>query len=295
MYKRQIKGGFGVVNIISTNSGGTIAIKHIPNKYRNQALIELRILRGARNPYIVDCLGYSATDSGINIKMPAGDSSLHDEITHNGPILGSKLIDWSYQLLTALALLHANGIIHKDIKPSNILIFGNNLKVCDFGLCEINHTDKKGYYGTTIYSSPECLINRTVTMSCDIWALGLTLYECKYGSRLFSYCSSKESTKEELLYFHHRFSMISNQIWPYRIPKSNSEIRYPFGYDLVNDSKQDEMGNLILRMLDIYSERILCSNFIQSDIYIGKTLDMNDIVIHLDENFSKVLSKVSFL
>jgi len=98
----------------------------------------------------------------------------------------------TFQLIEGLNYLQSKNIIHGDIKPENILKFGNIFKYSDFGmskLCNIKYTDNNLY--TFFYRPPEISKN-IFDLKSDIWALGCTLYELYYDKRYFTLSINKE-------------------------------------------------------------------------------------------------------
>ena len=96
------------------------------------------------------------------------------------------------QLVDGLNYLQSRNVIHGDIKPENILKFGNTFKYSDFGmskLCNIKYTDNNLY--TFFYRPPEVSKN-IFDLKSDIWALGCTLYEIYFSKRYFTLSSNKE-------------------------------------------------------------------------------------------------------
>lgn len=112
------------------------------------------------------------------------------------PKLSRKaFIDIGWQIISGLNYLHSCGIIHGDLKPSNILYKDNNVKICDFSLSRFASLKIPGdKYYTSIYRPPELRASNNLSFASDIWALGCTLYELYYGS---SYMTLREDK-----YFH---------------------------------------------------------------------------------------------
>ena len=100
---------------------------------------EISILINLNHINIVNILDVFTTDNTIDIVLDRGEMTLSNfiekEYNINNPIYIDQVKKYSYQLLRAVAYCHSNGIIHRDIKPQNILLYGENLlKLSDFGL-----------------------------------------------------------------------------------------------------------------------------------------------------------------
>lgn len=112
---------------------------------------------------------------------------LKQHIQENHPIPYKRVIDIMNQLLSGVAYAHANGVIHRDIKPHNILIDGDrNVKITDFGiavaLSQNSITQTNSLLGSVQYISPEQARGNMVTKQSDIYSLGIVLYEMLTGS-----------------------------------------------------------------------------------------------------------------
>ncbi len=121
--------------------------------------------------------------------VPSGD--LRKLVDEKGPLTEKELARIGADVASGLARAHEKGIIHRDIKPQNILIddYGRP-KLTDFGVAralEATQATRTGsYLGTASYSSPEQLRGEEITPKSDVYSLGCTLYEAAVGEPPFS-------------------------------------------------------------------------------------------------------------
>ena len=121
--------------------------------------------------------------------VPGGD--LKELIDRKGRLSGSELARLGDEVCAGLAHAHERGVIHRDIKPHNILLDENgHAKVTDFGIAralDMTHATRTGsFLGTALYSSPEQLQGQKVTPKSDIYSLGATLYQAATGEPPFA-------------------------------------------------------------------------------------------------------------
>lgn len=117
-----------------------------------------------------------------------------DQRMQQGSIEASDVRRIGVEICDALAHAHENGIIHRDVKPSNILLCGPNKssKLTDFGIAKLIHQDNQvltatgEILGTPAYMSPEQLLNKTVDQRADVYSLACVLYQCVTGHPPFS-------------------------------------------------------------------------------------------------------------
>src|SRR5918999_2472763 len=121
--------------------------------------------------------------------VPGGD--LKDLIDRRGPLPGAMLSRIGADVADGLAHAHERGIVHRDIKPQNVLLdeYGSP-KLTDFGIAralDMNQsTSTDSYLGTALYSSPEQLRGEGVTPKSDVYSLGVTLYHAATGEPPFT-------------------------------------------------------------------------------------------------------------
>jgi len=116
--------------------------------------------------------------------------SLADVVAEGGPPDFERAVDWISQVAAALDYLHARGLVHRDVKPANILITdGGRVKLTDFGIAVPGpgaaSDGGDAVLGTPNYMAPEQILGRELTPRADVWSLGVVLYELLSGRRPF--------------------------------------------------------------------------------------------------------------
>ena len=198
-------GGMGVVyEAQDTRLPRSVAIKVLREDLAKNVEAVRRFKREARlasslnHPNICTILEVSEDESQSFIAMEFLEgSSLKSRLLSN-PVTLDEIVDTATQVAHALAAAHAQGIVHRDISPGNIFLSNTGLvKLLDFGLAK-HFPDSAGDAGTTEdltnigtvagtvhYMSPEQLAGRKVDYRCDLFALGVVLYQMATGARPF--------------------------------------------------------------------------------------------------------------
>ncbi|KAK2953960.1 putative Mitogen-activated protein kinase [Blattamonas nauphoetae] len=188
------KGTFGIVSAaINQKTQEKVAIKKISDAFgspRNlkSYLRELRILTRIDHSNIIrirDIFKPSNFDEWTDLYWASErmECDLHQILSSPQPILEDHIRYFFYQIVCGLRYLHSAGIIHRDIKPTNLLVNGScELKICDLGLaCGFSSADSLShntYVQTRWYRAPELLLgNQHYDFSIDTWSLGIVLLE----------------------------------------------------------------------------------------------------------------------
>ena len=203
------KGSFGKVYLIEDNSSKEkYALKRIRiiglDRYSIKSIYnEINILALNRCPYLLrlkDLFVYDNTYLCI-ITDYYSNGDLCKYCKKNNKLSEENILKIFTQLCVALNYLHKNNIIHRDIKPGNILIDNDfNICLCDFGVSK-KMTSKitNTFIGTPLFMSPEQISNRYYDIKIDIWSLGCVLYELEYCKPPFN-GKSLRSLKEKILH-----------------------------------------------------------------------------------------------
>jgi serine/threonine protein kinase len=118
-------------------------------------------------------------------------------LREKGPLPEKVALGYYRDLLTAFRSLTRLNIMHRDLKPGNILFHSQVLKLADFGFCKSLQSPKDLTHtmlGSPIYMAPEVLKGEIYTIKADIWSLGVVLYEM-----LFGFCPFEESSIARLI------------------------------------------------------------------------------------------------
>ena len=187
-------GGMGVVyKAHDLRLGRDVAMKMIDRRYAvdEEALerfrSEAKALARLQNPHIVTIYTLSETASGIFIVMECVKGvTLHEVLRREGALHLERVLKIIGGLLDALDHAHKAGVVHRDIKPTNILVSeGDLVKVTDFGLAKLTGVKSLTKTGTTLgtagYMSPEQVRGEEIDYRTDIWSVGVVFYEMLTG------------------------------------------------------------------------------------------------------------------
>jgi beta-lactam-binding protein with PASTA domain len=177
--------------------GRRVALKLLDDRHASDEQFVERFRReaqsaaGLNHPNIVSIFDRGRAEGTYYIAMEFLDGrTLKELLVRNGPTPIPIAIDYARQILGALAFAHRNGIIHRDIKPHNIVVGGDGrLKVTDFGIARSGAsqmTEAGSIVGTAQYLSPEQARGAPVDPRSDLYSLGIVLYEMLTGKVPFT-------------------------------------------------------------------------------------------------------------
>ena len=173
--------------------GRQVALKLLDDRHASDEQFVERFRReaqsaaGLNHPSIVSIFDRGYAEGTYYIAMEFLDGrTLKELLIKNGPTPVPIAIDYARQILGALAFAHRNGIVHRDIKPHNIVVGGDGrLKVTDFGIARSGAsqmTEAGSIVGTAQYLSPEQARGAPVDPRSDLYSLGIVLYEMLNGT-----------------------------------------------------------------------------------------------------------------
>jgi len=177
--------------------GRRVAIKILNDRHAGDDQFVERFRREAKNaaslshPNIVSIYDRGEAEGTYYIAMEYLDGrSLKELIVARGPAPIHLAVDYARQILAALRFAHRHGIVHRDIKPHNVLVDGEGrLKVTDFGIARAGAsqmTEAGSIIGTAQYLSPEQAKGASVDQTSDLYSVGVVLYELLTGVVPFS-------------------------------------------------------------------------------------------------------------
>ena len=184
-------GGMAVVyRAIDERLGRAVALKILKRESASDAhtrfLREIRLIAGLQHPNVVMMYGAGEDHGYAWAAMELLPRSLAQEL-HQGRLTASAVIDVARDACRGLDAAWQRGILHRDVKPSNLLRDGNGVvKIADFGLAkdlsiELHLTAPDVVLGTPLYLSPEQASGRATGPPSDIYSLGATLYHLVSG------------------------------------------------------------------------------------------------------------------
>lgn len=193
--KRIGRGGMGVVYLaehltLRRRAAFKLIVPELAESdgFRERFVREARIAAGLTHPNVVTVYDAGEVDDLLYIAMQYIPGSDLSQILHRERRLGPyRVLDFARQIASALDAAHAAGLIHRDVKPANVLIDGRHAYLTDFGLTKIRSggatqiTRSGEVVGTTHYLAPEQVEGRDLDGRADVYALACLIFHCLTG------------------------------------------------------------------------------------------------------------------
>lgn len=194
-------GGMGVVwRAEDVLIGRAVAVKELRapvgvskpqwDEFTERALREARATGRITHPGVAGIHDVVLDDTAAYLIMELLDGQdLAQVIEQEGPLGAARVVDIAQQVLDALAAAHAENVVHRDVKPGNIMVLRDgSVKLVDFGIAHALGETRMTYnavIGTRAYMAPELFGNGDITAAVDMWSLGATLYAAVTGESPF--------------------------------------------------------------------------------------------------------------
>ncbi len=195
------RGGMGEVHrAVDTVIDRVVALKRLAphlaadTEYQSRFRRESHAVARLRDPHVIPIHNYGEIDGRLFIDMRLVDGeNLADLLTREGGLPPARAVDLVAQVASALTAAHAEGIVHRDVKPSNVLITGTDfVYLVDFGVAQtstvtsaVNLTKTGATVGTLDYMAPERFGGGPTDHRVDVYALGCLLFQTLTGRKPF--------------------------------------------------------------------------------------------------------------
>ncbi|NXU18054.1 STK36 kinase, partial [Pardalotus punctatus] len=176
------------------HSAQVVALKFIPKVGRSEKELknlqrEIEIVRDLHHPNIIQMLDSFETAEEVVVVTDYAEGELFQILEDDGSLPEDQVQTIAAQLISALYYLHSHRILHRDMKPQNILLGKDGVvKLCDFGFARamsIHTMVLTSIKGTPLYMSPELVEERPYDHTADLWSVGCILYELFVGTPPF--------------------------------------------------------------------------------------------------------------
>lgn len=189
------RGGMSdVFRAFDERTGSEVAVKIVRSsdaEYATRLSQEARALRRFDHPCLVRLLDSGTNGDMAYLVMDFVDGTSLAQTLRRGPLAPATTASIGSTLADGLAYVHERGVVHRDVKPANILIdTAGAARLADFGIARLvdatTLTIAGTTMGTTSYMAPEQLENHEVGPAADVWSLGIVLLECLTGQRVYA-------------------------------------------------------------------------------------------------------------
>ncbi|WP_327590127.1 protein kinase [Nonomuraea sp. NBC_00507] len=195
LVERLGRGGMGEVYLATIRRGERVALKVLHDLAEDETSRirlerEVRALRRVESPYVAKVL-----DADLNCARPylvmehIEGATLLERVRQSGPLDVSDLVDMAQGIAAALAIIHAAGVVHRDLKPGNIIMGTEGPVLIDFGIAQVldatRLTMTGTFLGTPGYTAPEIFADENVDSPADVHAWAATVAFAATGRPTF--------------------------------------------------------------------------------------------------------------
>jgi tetratricopeptide (TPR) repeat protein len=302
LYNRLGAGAMGAVfEAVDRLTGSKIALKrvHVPveqldfgsrssdhDSIQLTLAQEFKILASLRHPNIISVLDYGFDDEGqpyITMELLTKAQTIVEAAAGKSP---AEKIHLLMQMLQALSYLHRRGILHRDLKPRNVMTIdadgGNtHVKMLDFGLSVLHEQIEVGEIaGTPSYMAPELWFGQPATRSSDLWAIGVMAYEMFANQRPFA------SSDLRIL-----FKQVRDHQPDLSKIQADSQITYLIGRLLAKDpgDRFNDVAGVLAFLQDATQEHLPIEtvatreSFLQAASFVGREVELTRLTDGLDD------------
>src|SRR5215472_7207142 len=186
LLERLGEGGMGVVYLATDPNQRKVAVKALrpaiaadPNARRRLAR-EVETMRRVRSPFVAEVLDADVTsDPPYIVTRYVHGRTLEEVVSHSGPLPGPQLARVASGLALALAAVHAAGVVHRDLKPGNVMLANGEPVVIDFGIAQVPDSTRLTmtgmFMGTPGYLAPEVIEGKQSGPASDVHSWGATV------------------------------------------------------------------------------------------------------------------------
>ena len=197
-------GGGSVWLARDEHEGRNLALKVVSREGKPGARAEREVDAATRlrHPRCLRALALSRDESHVYVAYPYVAGRTLREALRGGMLDDWSAVEAAAQVLEALAHAHSKGVVHRDVKPANIMLEDGHevsIRLLDFGLAQLEHADTLTAVGdvpgTLAYIAPERLAGQEASGAADVWAVGVLLWEALAGRHPFWAVSPLETAR----------------------------------------------------------------------------------------------------
>jgi serine/threonine protein kinase/tetratricopeptide (TPR) repeat protein len=237
---------------------------------------EFRTLASLRHPYIISVLDYGFEEEGSPFFTMDYLENAQNIAEYGAQQAFGVQVNLLMQLLLALTYLHRHGVLHRDLKPNNVLVVGGQVKVLDFGLSVSLREAVPDLSGTPLYMAPEVVAGKDPTEASDLYSVGVIAYEIFSGHPLLQDELTNELANGGLKWGHLNVDpRVATVVEKLLSPRPENR--------LINITELVANYTQITQQELPYKDMVLRDSFLQAAPFIGRETEITKLTQALDE------------